>query len=646
MAYIKQTWRNAGAAQPTPLVASRFNHMENGIEAAHALYESVSHGFRIVGFVEDVSQLPTGDNYAVGDGYIVEKRFYVWDGTQWVDNGYIRGPQGPKGDAGDPGPGITILGVLDTVDDLPDEADLGNAYVIDSELHVWRGDGWINIGNIEGPAGPQGPQGEQGPKGEIGAEGPIGPEGPQGPQGEQGPQGSQGPQGNVGPQGAKGDPGLVWRGNWHSGTQYQTDDVVGYQGSAHVATSTPDIGTSPPSAPWGLLASKGDAGPEGPVGPEGPEGPEGPKGNDGTGVNILGEREDEQSLPSSGQPGDAYLVQGDLYVWDEGETDWINVGTIQGPVGPTGPQGPKGTQGDEGPQGDPGPGLPDGGAAGQVPVKQSASDYDVAWVEPQIRPGSVIMFAGVNLPDGWLWCDGSNVSRSTYANLFAAIETTHGAGDGSTTFGLPNMNNNFPVGAGDSYSLGETGGSSTVALSTSNLPSHSHDGGSLGADSAGLHSHGSGTLANNTTGSHSHSGPSHSHGSGSLGTGSAGAHNHRVHVARWGSGAAVTAHGHNSNARAAAQMTGLSQGDYSTGWTTDNGTDSQSSHTHSISGSTSSSGTGNTGSNGSHTHSISGSTSSTGAHTHDISGSTGSTGSGTAHENRPPYLAMNFIIKY
>jgi len=101
MAYIKQTWRNAGAAQPTPLVASRFNHMENGIEAAHSLYESVKHGFRILGFVDDIDNLPDTDDYETGDGYIVDKKFFVCDGEQWVDNGYIRGPQGPRGEPGD-----------------------------------------------------------------------------------------------------------------------------------------------------------------------------------------------------------------------------------------------------------------------------------------------------------------------------------------------------------------------------------------------------------------------------------------------------------------------------------------------------------------------------------------------------------------
>lgn len=56
-----------------------------------------------------------------------------------------------------------------------------------------------------------------------------------------------------------------------------------------------------------------------------------------------------------------------------------------------------------------------------------------------IKPGSLIAFAGSATPSGWLLCLGQNVSRSSYAALFAAIGTTHGPGDGSTTFTLPDL---------------------------------------------------------------------------------------------------------------------------------------------------------------------------------------------------------------
>lgn len=57
-------------------------------------------------------------------------------------------------------------------------------------------------------------------------------------------------------------------------------------------------------------------------------------------------------------------------------------------------------------------------------------------------------FANDTLPDGWLACDGTAVSRTTYANLFSKIGTTYGAGDGSATFSLPNLTDRFIQGNG------------------------------------------------------------------------------------------------------------------------------------------------------------------------------------------------------
>ena len=56
-----------------------------------------------------------------------------------------------------------------------------------------------------------------------------------------------------------------------------------------------------------------------------------------------------------------------------------------------------------------------------------------------LTPGFIAPFAGSTAPAGWLVCDGSAVSRTTYAKLFAVIGTTYGSGDGNTTFNLPNQ---------------------------------------------------------------------------------------------------------------------------------------------------------------------------------------------------------------
>lgn len=71
-----------------------------------------------------------------------------------------------------------------------------------------------------------------------------------------------------------------------------------------------------------------------------------------------------------------------------------------------------------------------------------------------IPPGTIIHYAGRTAPSGWLICNGANVSRTDYAALFAAIGTIYGAGNGSTTFGLPNLNGRFLEGTTSTSKVG------------------------------------------------------------------------------------------------------------------------------------------------------------------------------------------------
>lgn len=71
--------------------------------------------------------------------------------------------------------------------------------------------------------------------------------------------------------------------------------------------------------------------------------------------------------------------------------------------------------------------------------------------------GTVLPFAGSTTPNGYLLCDGSAVSRSTYANLFKVIGTTYGAGDGSSTFNLPNLVDRFVEGGSASGAVKDAG---------------------------------------------------------------------------------------------------------------------------------------------------------------------------------------------
>lgn len=88
--------------------------------------------------------------------------------------------------------------------------------------------------------------------------------------------------------------------------------------------------------------------------------------------------------------------------------------------------------------------------------------------------GAIAAYAGSKAPDGWLLCDGSNVSRKSYPLLFAAIGTAYGAGDGSTTFGLPDLRGRVPVGVSSSHALASKGGEETHKLTVSEMPSHKH----------------------------------------------------------------------------------------------------------------------------------------------------------------------------
>lgn len=205
-----------------------------------------------------------------------------------------------------------------------------------------------------------------------------------------------------------------------------------------------------------------------------------------------------------------------------------------------------------------------------IVVRPDGSSVEESLSNNNLPSGIIAMWSGSSdaIPSGWLLCDGSN--------------------------GTPDLRNRFIVGAGSNYSVGNTGGSDSVTLTTAQMPSHAH-GHSLSAASNGSHSH-----------SHSFS-----ISLSNLSCSSAGEHTHNIHMGR--------------NASVSGSYPQVSTGASSK----DARTTSSGSHTHTISGS----GT------------LSGSISSGGAHAHSISGSISNTGSGQSHENRPPYYALCFIMK-
>jgi microcystin-dependent protein len=163
--------------------------------------------------------------------------------------------------------------------------------------------------------------------------------------------------------------------------------------------------------------------------------------------------------------------------------------------------------------------------------------------------GMVVDFAGPNPPSGWLIADGRNISRTTYAALFAVIGTYWGSGDGSTTFALPSTPGRFSVGPGTvidqngntlAYAFAQKAGVLSQQIVLANLPAIN-----LTSDTIGSHAHGGATAvggnhthAMDVQGSHSHSTDaqgSHAHGGG---TDAQGNHQHNVTLPPTGTGAA------------------------------------------------------------------------------------------------------------
>lgn len=122
--------------------------------------------------------------------------------------------------------------------------------------------------------------------------------------------------------------------------------------------------------------------------------------------------------------------------------------------------------------------------------------------------GSSVDYWGTTAPNGWLFCAGQAISRTTYSALFTALGTTYGEGDGSTTFNLPDCQGRVVAGKDDMSgtsanrltdqsggldgdTLGDTGGSETHTLTEAQLASHTHTGTTA---SNGAHTHTVGPL--------------------------------------------------------------------------------------------------------------------------------------------------------
>lgn len=291
------------------------------------------------------------------------------------------GPQGPQGDVGPTGPqGLT-----------GPEGPQGP-----QGLQGLQGDtGPVGPQGPQGIQGDTGPQGPQGIQGETGLQGPQGDTGPQGPQGIQGDTGATGATGATGPAGPQGDPGVTWdNAGWLTSTLYSVNTGLLHSGTSYRcivqhtsgATTEPGVGAAWQTF-WEILAQRGDTGATGATGPKGDTGDTGATGATGPqgdrGINwdnglwsVSGNYVVDDGLFHDGSSFRCILNHASSGLTEPGvganwETYWEYIAQqgLQGPVGPAGS------------------GVPAGGTVDQIIVKQSSTDYDVAWEDPPTGSG-------------------------------------------------------------------------------------------------------------------------------------------------------------------------------------------------------------------------------------------------------------------
>lgn len=179
----------------------------------------------------------------------------------------------------------------------------------------------------------------------------------------------------------------VYRGTWANSATYKAYDWVAYDGSAYLALKNVPENYVPSSQTeyWVLFGAKGERGEKGDPGIQGQPGVAGTTDYD----DLLHKPVSDTTLSVSGGFADAKTV---------------------------------------------------GDRLGSVDTRVQNNETKLANLMPA---GSLIHFAGTNIPEGYLLCNGAAISRTTYAKLFSVIGTIYGAGDGATTFNLPNAHHLF-----------------------------------------------------------------------------------------------------------------------------------------------------------------------------------------------------------
>lgn len=192
--------------------------------------------------------------------------------------------------------------------------------------------------------------------------------------------------------------------------------------------------------------------------------------------------------------------------------------------------------------------ISNGGANGYVLTSDTAGN--ASW-QPVLPAGVIMPYGGITPPPGWTICDGHTESRTGQAALFVAISVAYGAGDGSTTYNVPDLRQRFALGkaaAGTGSTLGGTGGGIDHTHTYTGVIAHTHSVNppNTGTNSAGNHTHtwsgadipyagggGSDIIGYRTT----------SPNPVNVGTSTAGSHTHTVDIASFTSGSTGSASG-------------------------------------------------------------------------------------------------------
>jgi hypothetical protein len=294
-------------------------------------------------------------NPQVNDIYQFGLQEWKWDGTTWnIVVSPLTGPTGATGAVGPTGAASNVTGPTGATGRYgsfalesstpPSNAVSGDAWFDSAtgQLYVYYDGYWVeSASSIGGVTGPTGPQGITGPTGPTGFTGPQGIIGLTGPTGWTGPRGYEAKIAGTYPNPAALIAALP-TGPTIPTHSYLVDGQV-YSWST-TSFSWEDLGSI--KGPQGIT---GPVGPTGPQGITGPTGTQGPTGDQGVGLTIAGSFNTFPELLAAlpfgpTMPGQGYLVQGTLYVWNASEV-WANVGVIQGPTGAQGIQGVTGPTG-------------------------------------------------------------------------------------------------------------------------------------------------------------------------------------------------------------------------------------------------------------------------------------------------------------